>query len=197
MAGGRPRAFDVDEALDRALEVFWRHGYEGAGISQLTSAMGINPPSLYNAFGNKQELFRRVLDRYADGPAGYMREAFDEPTARRVVERLLHSAADATTRPDHPRGCLTLQGGLAASPGAEKAVDELAGRRAAGEVALRMRMERARDEGELPAGTDPADLARYFATVLQGLAIQAVGGASADELHRVVDLAMRAWPAGG
>ncbi|MFJ8010786.1 TetR/AcrR family transcriptional regulator [Streptomyces fagopyri] len=197
MAGGRPRGFDVDEALDRALEVFWRHGYEGAGISHLTSAMGINPPSLYNAFGNKEELFRQVLDRYADGPAVYMREAFDEPTARQVVERLLHGGADATTRPDCPPGCLTTQGGLAASPGGETVVEELAGRRAAGEAALRTRMERARDEGELPADADPADLARFFATVSQGLAVQAVGGASREELHRVVDLAMRAWPVDG
>lgn len=196
MAGGRPRAFDVDQALDRALDVFWRHGYEGAGISQLTSAMGINPPSLYNTFGNKQELFRQVLDRYADGPAIYMKEAFAEPSARKVVERLLHGGADATTRPDCPPGCLTLQGGLAASPAGEKAVSELAGRRAAGETALRTRVEAARDEGELPAGSDPADLARFFATVFQGLAVQAAGGASREELHRVVDLAMKVWPTG-
>ncbi|MCD0486041.1 TetR/AcrR family transcriptional regulator [Streptacidiphilus sp. ASG 303] len=194
MAGGRPRAFDVDEVLDRALEVFWRHGYEGAGISQLTSAMGINPPSLYNTFGNKQELFRQVLDRYADGPAGYMQKAFTEPTALQVVEALLHGGADATTRPDCPPGCLTLQGGLAAAPGSEQAVAELARRRAAGETALRARLERAQDEGEIPADASPADLARFFATVFQGLAVQAVGGASSEELHRVIDLAMKAWP---
>lgn len=191
---GRPRAFDVDEALDRALEVFWRHGYDGAGISQLTSAMGIKPPSLYNTFGNKQELFRQVLDRYAHGPADYVQEALAEPTARRAVERLLHGAADATTRPDCPPGCLTLQGGLTASPGAEEAVSELAGRRAAGEVALRARLQRAQDEGELPADAAPADLARFFAAVFQGLAVQAAGGASGEDLHRVVDIAMSAWP---
>ncbi|MGY5036147.1 TetR/AcrR family transcriptional regulator [Streptomyces sp. 900116325] len=195
MAGGRPRAFDVDEALDRALEVFWRHGYEGSGISQLTSAMGITPPSMYNTFGNKQELFKQVLDRYADGPALYMRRAFDEPTARQVVESLLHGAADATTRPDCPPGCLTLQGGLAASPGAEAAVGELVERRAAGEAALRMRLEKAQSEGELPADTVPTDLARLFATVSQGMAVQAASGASTEELHRVAELAMKAWPA--
>ncbi|MFI2300277.1 TetR family transcriptional regulator [Actinacidiphila glaucinigra] len=151
MAGGRPRAFDVDEVLDRALEVFWRQGYEGTGISDLTRAMGINPPSLYGAFGNKEGLFKRVLDHYADGPARYIREAFAEPDARRVVERLLHGAADATTRPDCPPGCLTVQGGLAASAGSEAARDELTARRAAGEVALRLRLEKARADGELPA----------------------------------------------
>src|SRR4051812_3805314 len=83
---GRPRSFDSDAALDRALEVFWRQGYEGTAISDLTKAMGINnAPSLYNAFGNKEQLFRKVLDRYADGPARYIREAFDQPTARAAV----------------------------------------------------------------------------------------------------------------
>jgi AcrR family transcriptional regulator len=85
MAGGRPRSFDGDVALDRALEVFWRQGYEGTAISDLTKAIGINAPSLYNAFGNKEQLFVKVLDRYAEGPARYIREAFDQPTARAAV----------------------------------------------------------------------------------------------------------------
>jgi AcrR family transcriptional regulator len=197
VAGGRPRAFDVDEALDRALEVFWRQGYEGTGISDLTKAMGINPPSLYGAFGNKEELFRKVLDRYADGPARYIREAFDQPTARAAVEQLLHGAADATTRPGFPRGCLTVQGGLACAPGAEGARGELASRRLAGEAALRARLEQARVEGELPDDVDPDGLARYFVTVYQGIAVQAAGGASGEQLHQVVDYSMRAWPSPG
>src|ERR1700754_712717 len=151
MAGGRPRAFDSDRALDQALEVFWRQGYEGTAISDLTRAMGINnAPSLYNAFGNKEQLFSKVLDRYADGPARYIRLAFDQPTARGAVESLLHGAADATTDPGHPRGCITVQGALACSPGTETVRDELTARRAAGEAALRERLQRARSDGELP-----------------------------------------------
>ncbi|MBE1490172.1 TetR/AcrR family transcriptional regulator [Plantactinospora soyae] len=195
MAGGRPRTFDSDTALDRALEVFWRQGYEGTGISDLTKAMGINnAPSLYNAFGNKEQLFSKVLDRYADGPARYIREAFDQPTARAAVEALLHGAADATTDPDHPRGCITVQGALACSPGAETVRDELVARRAAGETALRERLQRADGEGELPAGTDADGLARYFATIYQGIAVQAAGGASREQLHQIVDTAMTVWP---
>jgi AcrR family transcriptional regulator len=194
VAGGRPRAFDVDEALDRALEVFWRQGYEGTGISDLTKAMGINPPSLYGTFGNKQELFRKALDRYADGPARYIRESFDQSTARAAVEHLLHGAADAMTDPDYPRGCLTVQGGLACGPEAEGARNELATRRAAGETALRARLERARNEGELPDDADPDGFARYLATIYQGLAVQAAGGASRKQLHQIVDLAMGVWP---
>ncbi|MEU8275458.1 TetR/AcrR family transcriptional regulator [Microbispora bryophytorum] len=195
MAGGRPRTFDSDAALDGAMEVFWRQGYEGTGISDLLKAMGIsNAPSLYNAFGNKEQLFRKVLDRYADGPARYIREAFAEPTARAAVEALLHGAADATTEPGHPRGCITVQGGLACSPGAEAARDELTMRRAAGEAALRERLQQAGRSGELPAGSDPERLARYFTTVYQGVAVQAAGGTPREQLHQIVDMAMTVWP---
>ena len=195
MAGGRPRTFDSDAALDRALEVFWRQGYEGTGVSDLLKAMGIsNAPSLYNAFGNKEQLFRKVLDRYADGPARYIREAFSEPTARAAVEALLHGAADATTEPGRPRGCITVQGALACSPGAEAAHDELALRRAAGEAALRERLRHAGKSGELPAGSDPDGLARYFTTIYQGIAVQAAGGATREQLHQIVDMAMTVWP---
>jgi AcrR family transcriptional regulator len=197
MAGGRPRSFDYDTALDRALEVFWRQGYEGTAISDLTAAMGINnAPSLYNSFGNKEQLFVKVLDRYAEGPARYIREAFDQPTALAAVESLLHGAADATTEPGRPRGCITVQGGLSCSPAAEPARDELTARRAAGEAALRERLQRARGTGELPAGTDADGLAQYFTTIYQGLAVQAGGGATREQLHRIVDLAMAVWPKG-
>src|SRR5262245_47124518 len=91
---GRPRAFDIDTALDRALQVFWRKGYEGTSLSDLTKAMGINRPSLYAAFGNKEALFRKVLDRYVEGPACHVREALEEPTAHGVVERLLRGTID-------------------------------------------------------------------------------------------------------
>jgi AcrR family transcriptional regulator len=195
MAGGRPRAFDSERALDQALEVFWRQGYEGTAISDLTKAMGINnAPSLYNAFGNKEQLFSKVLDRYADGPARYIREAFDQPAARAAVEALLHGAADATTNPDHPRGCITVQGALACSPGAEAARAELTARRAAGEAALRERLQRAAGNGELPDGADAEGLARYFTAIYQGIAVQAAGGTSREQLHQIVDTAMTIWP---
>src|SRR5947209_16697338 len=103
---GRPRSFDLDKALDAALQVFWRKGYEGASLSDLTQAMGINRPSLYAAFGDKEMLFRKALDRYASGPAAYVSEALKEPTARAAIERLLREAADSLTNPHNPPGCL-------------------------------------------------------------------------------------------
>ena len=111
MPKGRPREFDTDGALDRALEVFWRKGYEGASLSDLTDAMGINRPSLYAAFGNKEELFRKVLARYVEGPAACVSKSLEEPTVRGVVEKLLSSAVDVVTDPKNPKGCLLVQGG--------------------------------------------------------------------------------------
>jgi AcrR family transcriptional regulator len=191
---GRPREFDVEQALDRALEVFWRKGYEGTSLPDLTRAMGINRPSLYAAFGNKEGLFRRALDRYAEGPAAYVRAALDEPTARAVAERLLRGTIDLLTDPRNPRGCLMVQGGLACGEAAESVRRELAARRLAGEVALRRRFRRARAEGDLPAGMDPADLARFVVAVMRGMAVQAAGGASRRELRRVAEMTLRAWP---
>jgi AcrR family transcriptional regulator len=195
VAKGRPRTFDVDQALESALKVFWRKGYEGTSLLDLTEAMGINRPSLYAAFGNKEELFRKALDRYVAGPAAHMREALGEPTARAVAERLLRKAADALTDPSHPPGCLAVQGALSCGEAAESIRLELNSRRAAIEAALRDRFDRAKSEKDLPPGADPADLARYVMTVIQGMAVQAAGGASRDDLRRVAETALRAWPA--
>lgn len=193
---GRPREFDADEALDRALHVFWQQGYEGASLSDLTDAMGISRPSLYAAFGNKEELFRRALDRYLEtGPGAVQREALNEPTARAVVERMLRGAAVCLTDPDNPRGCLAVQGALSCGEAAESIKNELCGRRAAGEAALRERFERAKVDGDLRKDADPGVLARYVVTIQQGMAVQAAGGASRESLVAVAEMALMAWPA--
>ena len=193
---GRPRAFDVKEALDQAVRVFWAKGYEGASLSDLTRAMGINRPSLYAAFGDKKDLFRKALDRYAQGPARYFREALELPTARAGVERLLLGAADLQADPRNPPGCLLVHGALACGKEGSPVRKELISRRADAEAALRRRLERASSGGDLPVGEDPADLARYVVTVMRGMAVQAASGASRAELIRTARLALRAWPAG-
>src|ERR1700730_5598920 len=180
---GRPPSFDLDEALDRALQVFWRKGYEGASLSDLTNAVGVTRPSLYAAFGDKQALFRKALERYLTGPAAYTQEALKEPTARAVIERLLQGAADLNTAPRNPGGCLMVQGALACGEEGDSIRQELIACRAAGEAALRRRFQRAKSEGDLPADTDPVDLARYLATIIYGMAVQAAGGASRDKLQ--------------
>jgi AcrR family transcriptional regulator len=190
----RPREFDADRALDCALKVFWRKGYEGASLADLTEAMGINRPSLYAAFGSKEQLFRKAIDRYAEGPAAYVREALNEPTARAVAERWLRGAIDMLGDRRHPRGCLVVQSALAGSAAAESIRKELNARRAKTEAALCRRFERAIADGDLPVSADAADLARYLAMVAQGMAVQSAGGANRDELQRVAEIALRAWP---
>src|SRR2546428_11951738 len=112
MAQGRPREFDADKALDAALLLFWRHGYEGTSLAALTHAMGINVPSLYAAFGNKEMLFRKALDRYIQKPASYLPKALKEPTARGAAEKLFGGAINMVMNPRHPDGCLLVQGAL-------------------------------------------------------------------------------------
>jgi AcrR family transcriptional regulator len=191
---GRPREFELDKALDAALKVFWRKGYEGASLPDLTKAMGINRPSLYAAFGNKEALFRKAIDRYIEGPASHIRDALQQPTARAVVERLWSGSINLTTGSRTPRGCFLVQAALACGTEAECVRRDLAKRRARLETLLRERFERAVSEGDLPSSVDPADLAKYVATVANGIAVQAAGGATRDELRRVADMALVRWP---
>jgi AcrR family transcriptional regulator len=190
---GRPRAFDLDRALERALRLFWEKGYEGTSLSDLTKAIGINRPSLYAAFGNKEALFRKALDRYVEKTVGFVLEAIKEPTARRVVTRLLLSAADMVTNPHHPPGCLTVRGALASGEEADPIRLELALRRSESEALIRKRLDTAKKQGDLPPDANPADLARYLATVYQGMSVQAAGGATRQQLRRVAKIALTAW----
>lgn len=194
MPRGRPRTFCTDEALDRALDVFWRKGYEGATLPDLTEAMGINRPSLYAAFGNKESLFRKALDRYAEGPASYVRKALDEPTARQMAESLLFGGIELLCDPKTPRGCLAVHGALACGDEAENVREELCARRKSLELAVRRRLQKARAEGDLPQRVDPAALAGFLTAVAHGLAVQAAGGAGRKELKRVAEIALAAWP---
>jgi len=189
---GRPRAFDANVALERAMHVFWAKGYEGASLSDLTRAMRINRPSLYAAFGNKEQLFRKVLDRYMDGPVAYFGKALAEAKARDVVEEILLGTARMGDDPRIPAGCLMVQGALACGDASVR--KEVAARRAAAEGALRRRLQRAKREGDLSKNADPAELAHYVMTVVRGMAVQSAGGASRDQLRRVAQLALRAWP---
>ena len=191
---GRPRTFCVEQALDRALQVFWQKGYEGASLSDLTEAMSINRPSLYAAYGNKEALFRKALDRYAQNTEALLRGSLQRKDWRAAIESFLYAVADGVTCPEKPHGCLTVRCNLAGSEAAESIRREITKRRHDGEALLRERLEQAQAEGELPAGTRPADLARYFATVSQGMSVQASGGATHEELRRVVKTALQAWP---
>jgi AcrR family transcriptional regulator len=191
---GRPREFDLNKAVGQALDIFCREGYEGASIAELTDAMGINPPSLYAAFGSKEGLFRKALERYVQERTEYWNKALNASTARKMLEQLLYETANFLTEDTDAPGCLLVKGSLSCSETTKTIQKELASRRAAGEKAIRERLERAKKSGELPSGIHPADFARYIATVLEGMAVQAAGGATYKDLLRVAKTALRAWP---
>lgn len=195
MVMGRPRAFDVNEALDRAMKVFWSKGYEGASLAELTRAMKINSPSLYAAFGSKVGLFHAVLDRYGEWRSDFLSDALAAPTGREVIERVLRGNADLATDPNAPPGCLLVLSGLTCGSAARTIPSELARRRAGTERAIRERLERAAAEGDLTPDADPAALAHYVVIVAIGIAVQAAAGATREDLRKVAELALRAVPA--
>jgi len=193
MAMGRPRAFDADAALDRAMEVFWRHGYEGATIAQLTEVMCINPPSLYAAFGSKEGLLKAALDRYTEKRNAWMEKVLSTPTARDVAERMLMETADTQTDPANPPGCLLVQGGLACGTGSANVPFELAARRAQTEEQLRERFVRAKAEHDLGEAADPAALARYPSAITAGMGVMASSGADREALRQVAAVSLKAF----
>jgi AcrR family transcriptional regulator len=191
---GRPREFDTDAALEKAMRLFWAKSYEGTSVADLTETLGISRPSLYAAFGDKRSLFRAALERYAGGPAGYVAAALGKPTAREVAEQLLRGAADLQASSRNPGGCLTVSGAIACGDEAEPVRQTLNAHRAAGVAFLRRRLEQAKLEHDLPNDSDPAALARFLAAVVYGMAVLASGGASRKELEQVIRTAMKAWP---
>ncbi|GIP50040.1 HTH-type transcriptional repressor ComR [compost metagenome] len=194
---GRHREFNVDQALDAALCVFWQKGYEGTSYTDLTQATGVERPALYSAFGNKEALFRRVLERYYEHYHDFFPTAMELPTSREVVAHIFRSAADLQTRyPDH-KGCLYVHGDLAGSDEAEPIRLSLIDARAEGETMLRDRLERAKQEGDLPETANCAVLAAFVMAVLHGMAVQAKAGFSRDMLEAVAEQALSTWPTGG
>jgi AcrR family transcriptional regulator len=193
---GRPRGFHREAALEAAMRVFWQHGYEGASLTALTAAMGINRPSLYAAFGDKAALFREAVALYGAGPGRYVRRALGRPTARQVAETLLRGAVAAATGETTPGGCLWVQGALVAGAESSAIRHEMTTLRDGGTAQIEDRLERARRDGDLPPNADVSTLTLYLVSVMNGIAVQAAGGNSPTALNRVADLALAAWPEG-
>lgn len=193
---GRHREFDVEKALEAALCVFWRKGYEGASYTDLTAATGVERPALYAAFGNKESLFRQALTRYYERYMDYVPEALQRPTAKEVAACILYNTADLNTRfPEHP-GCLHINGAVAVSDEAESVRLALIEVRARGEAQLRERFEQAKKDGDLPETGNPDVLAAFVMAVAHGMAVQAKAGFSREKLEAVAAQALSAWPAG-
>lgn len=187
---GRHREFSPEHALDAALEIFWRQGFEGTSLADLTAATGVAAPGLYSAFGNKEAFFLKALDRYEVKYMGFMVDALDQPTARKVIETMLRHNAKLLAGKSHPTGCLGVNGAVACSDAAEPIRLELVRRRRASEALLSERLKAAEAAGELADGVSAEDLARFVMTVSQGMAVQAKAGASLKQLDRVIDLAL-------
>jgi AcrR family transcriptional regulator len=190
---GRPREFDIEQAIAIATNLFWEKGYEGTSLSDLTKAIGITPPSFYFAFGSKEGLFRKVIERYYMRDLVHSEEAFREPTARAVAERLLYGYADLQTSPAHAPGCLAMNSALPCAEG-DPIRNWMAGLREKMRVRLRDRFAVARDNGDLPANADLDALARLVLAIGWGMAVEAQSGASREDLHRTISVALAGWP---
>lgn len=191
---GRPREFCTQDALAKALGVFWSKGYDGASMADLTEAMGITKPSLYAAFGNKESLFHKALDLYEAEKLEYMRAALRQPTARAVAEHILRGAVEAQTSTCDPKGCLGVISATACSAEATSIKADVMKRRASSQAALLDRFRDAQAQGDLPAHVDAESLAQYLFAILQGMAVQAGAGATRADLDRVVDTSLLMWP---
>lgn len=190
---GRPRSFDRDAALDKAMFAFWERGYEATSISDLTASLGISAPSLYAAFGDKRKLFDEVVVVYGGRYGDFASVALaEEPTAREALGRILHEAAEVYTDPAHPPGCMVIS--AAVNTTSDEVAEALRVRREANLVSFESRIRAGVAAGELPADTDTRALARYAGAVLQGMSQQSRDGAGREELEAVAELAMRAWP---
>jgi AcrR family transcriptional regulator len=189
---GRPRGFDPDLALDAAVSVFWRRGYEGASLSELTAAMGIKPPSLYATFGDKAQLFQSALGRYVERNMGYVTDALAQPTAYAVATTFLTGNAAAVTMPGLPPGCLSVQAAVATEGSPQLA--PLTENRAKIQTLFADRFRRAVDEGDLPKDEDPDELAAFLITFSSGFAIRAADGESRKSLLAMARRALASFP---
>ncbi len=193
---GRPASFDRRAALDAAVPLFWRHGYEGASISQLTAAMGVAPPTLYAAFGSKEQLFREAMRHYHETRGGLVRvERFlEEPSAYRAVAGYLRDIGLAFADPANPPGCMVSTTGLHASAdgrGASRTAGEFRGELIG---LLQGKFEAARRAGQLGETVDPGALARFYVAGSHGMSALACDGADAPALGGLAEVAIAAWP---
>jgi AcrR family transcriptional regulator len=191
---GRPRAFDRTKALEQAMEVFWQHGFEGSSLTDLTSAMGINSPSLYSAFGSKEALYLEAVRRFSDtAAAGTFRALIDAPTLRDGLARMLEASIACSTQEGRPQGCMIALGATHCAPENERLRLELKEMRRALQDTLKLKFKTAVEAGVLPRDVDPESLATYFASVVHGISIQARDGSSREELTAVVIHALAAF----
>lgn len=194
MAKGRPRTFDKEAALEKALKLFWQYGYDGTSMAMLSETLGVNAPSIYAAFGNKEKLFMQAVDRYGMLNGGMYHDSFAKETAYDVVYSILKGEVELVTRKDCPDGCLVVQSALITSPESENIRQYMSKIRGMPEQWIREQLEKAQAAGDLDKRADPAALACLIMTLNCGLAVQAKSGATRKKLLQAVDTFMAGWP---
>jgi AcrR family transcriptional regulator len=194
---GRPRTFDPDVALDKAMRLFWRRGYEATSMSELIAEMGMTPSSIYSVFGDKAALYRQAAERYWAGPSSYSRDIYAaEPTAKLAIGKVLRAAARAMVDPSQPPGCMVALSAINCSEENGKIQEMMSDYRERSEQAMKERIQRGIDEGDVPRDADAAALAGYFSSVIYGMSIKARDGASVTAMTSIAEAAMKAWPKG-
>ena len=188
---GRPRGFDEEEAIDSAMRVFWEKSYEGATMADLTEATGLNRSSIHAAFGSKEGLFLKVVERYWEGPLSHIPKALAEPALPGVVEALIRGTVNFLSTRGNPKGCLSIHGALVCGTNGERVMQIVAERRKTTESMIKKRIQQAQREGELRREVNAADYARYIAAIITGLVVQSLNGANRAELTRLADMALQ------
>jgi AcrR family transcriptional regulator len=188
---GRPRSFDEDQAIDAAMRVFWEKSFEGTTMTDLTDATGLSRSSIRAAFGSKEGLFLKAVKRYQSEQMRYIPKALAQPTLRRAIEALFRGMVNFISIPGNPKGCLSIHGALACGTDGELVTQVMAKWRRSNENLIKERIQQAQREGELGRDVNAADYARYIATIMIGIGIQAVNGTGRTELTRMVDMTLR------
>ena len=191
---GRPLGFHREAALHQAMLLFWKHGYEATSVSDLTSAMGITPPSLYTAFGDKKQLFLEAIQHYISGPVTSRSIIDDAPTARAAATGLLQASAIGFTGENTPAGCLLASSAISCSPAAADVQQALAAIRLKIEKRLRNKIIHDRRIRGPMRKSDAQALAGHIMAVIQGMSTLARDGASREKLLSIASIAMHAWP---
>ncbi|MDR3431413.1 MAG: TetR/AcrR family transcriptional regulator [Rouxiella aceris] len=193
---GRPKQFDRGTALSKALNLFWRHGYEATSLADLVEATGAKAPTLYAEFGNKEGMFRAAVEHYL---ATFYEKSFcllsrPDLSVEQVIEKYLRTTAEMFTDCSTPSGCFIINAASGMSAASQDIAEMLRGRHLAQERTLFEFFEKRKLSGEFPNATDSSLLAKYIATFVQGMSVQARDGADTEQLGRIVDILMHAWP---
>jgi AcrR family transcriptional regulator len=188
---GRPRSFDEDQAIDAAMRVFWEKSFEGTTMTDLSDATGLSRSSIHAAFGSKEGLFLKAVERYKSEQMKHISKALAEPTLPRAIEALFRGMVTYLSIPGNPKGCLSIHGALACGTDGELVTRVMAKWRRSNENRIKERIQQAQREGELGRDVSAADYARYIVTIMIGIGILALNGAGRGELTRTVDLALQ------